>query len=208
VQQAGVTIDPKAAADRLRRTWMVLPLVGLMGWIDYLTNRQPGIVVVELLLVVGGIAIGPDIARGFGLSAALDRAPRWVRPALLALPAVLWFFFRGQGVSRTGWIVAAVGVGSAAGLAVIGPQLDRKLAGFYAARNRVLPRLVRTILAVALPVVVSLVVVHGSIKALPVLFQGTTESGAAATGRPLNFILGTVISVAGAFLLMREAPDR
>jgi hypothetical protein len=86
----------------------------------------------------------------------------------------------------------------------LGPRIDQRLANFYARRNRVLPRALRAVLAVVIPILVSFIVIHGSLKALPVLFGGTTNSSAPASGRTGLFILGTLLSGVAAFLLLRE----
>jgi hypothetical protein len=193
-------------AAGLRRYLMPLALTGLISYFDYLTHRSAGSllpVAVAAGVVLLSVAGKPFLERS-GLKAQFDRIPTRIRPILYAIPPVLWFAIRDEGTSSAGLPVAFTGLGLVAVTSLLGPEIDRALEGFYASRNRVLPRGIRTVLAIVFPLLVSLVVIHGSLGALPVFFQGTTSSAQAAAGRDGLIVFGALLSGVVAFLLIRE----
>ena len=191
----------------IRRKLLPILLVGFIAYLDYLEHSDSG---PFLQIVMGAIAVvlilfGHEIAERTGLSATIQQIPAKIRPVLMALPPTLWFAIRDGGTSGAGVAVMIVTLGLVAIISFFGPQIDAALVGFYAARDRTLPRWARLALVIVLPVLISLIVVHGSLAALPVLFQGTTNSSKSAQGRAGLIVFSVVLSAVIALLLMREA---
>ncbi|MBI4258927.1 MAG: hypothetical protein HY658_00010 [Actinobacteria bacterium] len=200
-----ITVDWKDLARRAKDIWFPLILVGVMGYIDYLAHGQIFFVVIAGVGSILLILFRKEIGARMGLGRVFGQFPPWVRPVLTAIPALLWFVIRGQGTSGAGLLVMLTTLAMVGGLAILGPQLDGRLRGFYQRRNRVIPRRLRMLLAVLVPILLGFWIVHGTLAALPVLFQGTTSSPAYATDRGGLFVLSTLISGGVAFLLLREA---
>jgi hypothetical protein len=184
--------------------WLPLFFIGALSYMDWLTHRE-----IWFVLVVGGggaaaILLWPLIKARLGLEPTLAQIPAWARPFLAVAPFVLYFVIRGQGRSNAGVLVALLSTAIVATTAFFGPAIDRRLAGFYAARNRILPRWLRLVLALSAPLVIALLVVHGSLFALPLLFGGTTDSPSYANGKAVPFALSTILSAGIVFLLLRE----
>ena len=161
-------------------------------------------------IIVGGIVValilfGREIGERTGLAEATKQIPPKVRPVLMALPPTLWFAIRGEGTSGAGIAMIFASLALVAAVSFFGPQIDAALVGFYAARNRLLPRGLRLVLVIVLPVLISLIIVHGSLEALPVLFQGTTDSPKSAQGQAGTIVFASLMSAVAALLLMREA---
>jgi hypothetical protein len=189
---------------RVKDIWFPLVLFGLIAYLDFLTHRSWAFILVGGGLALGAILFRGEIAKRVGLGQLLALVPAWLRPVLAAVPAVLWFVIRGQGTSGAGLSVTVTTLALVLGIGVLGPSLDRALGGFYRGRDRMLPRRLRMLLAAVLPIVVGFGVIHGSLKAIPVLFGGTTSSPAGAADRPGMYVVGTLLSGVLAFLLMRE----
>jgi hypothetical protein len=200
-----IQIDPGDLKRRAKEIWFPLVLLGIMGYFDYLAYGN-----IVAVVLIGGISLGvilfrKEIAAKLNLGQALQGVPRWARQMFVAVPAMLWFVIRGQGTSGAGIAVMLLTLAIVAAIGMFGPAIDAKLSGFYAGRNRVLPKPVRMVLAIVLPILVGFWVVHGTLKGLPVLFFGTTSSPAYASDRLGLFLLSTFLSAAIAFLLLREA---
>jgi hypothetical protein len=190
--------------SRLRTLAVPLVLTGIMLYVDSLTHSGPALQIVIGVVVAGLVAFGGQILERTGLRAIVEQIPKQFRPILLALVPAIWFAVRAKGTSGAGVPVAIVSIGLVAVISLFGPAIDRQLEGFYERRNRVLPRRLRAVLTVIAPIIVSFVIIHGSLRALPVLFGGTTSSAAAAPGRTGLFVIGTLLSGVLAFLLLRE----
>jgi hypothetical protein len=204
-QPAAIRIDRSDLLRRARDIWFPLVLVGILGYIDYLSHGNLSFVLIGGVVSIAVILFRGEISKRLGLGDLLKGIPKWVRPVLVALPAMLWFVIRDQGTSGAGLVVMLTTLAFTAGVGAFGPVIDQRLRGFYAARNQMLPRGLRMLLTVVLPILLGFWIVHGTLAALPVLFQGSTSSPATASGRTGLFFLSTVVSAFVAFLLMREA---
>lgn len=206
--QAAPAPPPPSLPHRLRRLWFPLIFVALFAWIDWITHRS----ILFLLLVGGGVAIvilyREQIARKLQLHDLLRQLPTQARPFLVAAPPLLYFMVRGQGTSDAGIQVVLVSLAMVAAVTFLGPQIDQRLAGFYAWRNRFLPQLPRAILALVAAVLVAFLVVHGTLADLPALFGAPTRSPASPTDRTGRLLLSIVLAASIAFLLLREARRR
>ncbi|MBI4260181.1 MAG: zinc ribbon domain-containing protein [Actinobacteria bacterium] len=202
---APASISGADVADRAKRRWLPLLLVALMGFLDYQTHGSLAFVVPVGLAAVGGVLFGGDLSRRLGLDRVVGRVPSALRPALLAAPALLWFAFRGGGPLMTAILVPALGVGIGALVGTAGPGLDASLAGFYRARDRLLPRKLRMVLGIALPILVTTLLV-GGLGGIPAMLGFDTQFSS-VDGREVLLVLGTVFSAGMAFFFLREAPE-
>ena len=182
--------------------------VALFAYLDWLTHRS-------LPVAVGGAAVAMTLilARGWiGRRLlqvpAVAQLPPVARRLLLALVPLLYFMVRGAGTSGAGALVLILSMLVAGGLALAAPSLDGTLRGFYAARNRALPAWLRAVLVPVGAILISFLVVHGSLLDLPALFGGQTNSPASPAGREGRFALAIILSgVLGMLLLREEEPS-
>lgn len=198
VKPAGVRLDAAAV--------FVLGFIALFAYLDWVTHRSLGETIVLTGLAAGAYLYRAAIVARLNLQEQVAAMSRGLRTVLAALPSFLYFMIRGQGTSGAGGIVLVgmlivVGAG-----ALLGPGLDVKLADFYTVRNRLLPRGLRMALALVAPILVAFLVIHGSLADLPALVGGTTKHPATPVGRDERFLLGTLLSAAVAWLLLRDAP--
>ncbi len=179
--------------------------VGSIGWYDYLSHRQLPALVILGALAVGGIMFRQAIYRSM---APLQQViPQRLFPVVFAgVPAIFYFLIRGSGtLSSGGTLLTTVAVGGLMALIVArGSALDKQLAGWYEARNRILPRPVRMLSPLVVGVFLSFALVQGSISDIGALFGGTTSTAATPSGGKI--FLATILTVVASFLLMRDAP--
>jgi hypothetical protein len=186
------------------------------AWLDWIMHRS-----VVFILVVGAGLIAAAVlrsrlagsiasaARGGGaIVDAWQRVPARVRRLLVSLTPLLYFLFRGQGTSGAGMAVLMAGVAVAAAVIFLGHVIDPPLRGFYAARDRLLARWLRTLLAPVLGVLIAFLVVHGSLLDLPALFGGQTNSPQSPVGMSGRLFLATLLAGACTVLLLREGGER
>lgn len=197
---------PADLGRRAAAAWFPLLFVALFAWLDWITHRS-----VVFLVVVGGgtvavILFRERIVERLKLGPTLAQVPARLRPLLLALPPLLYFVVRGQGTSDAGIQVLLASIGMILAISFLGPGIDRRLSGFYGRRNRWMPRPARMLLAPVTAILLAFLVVHGTLSDLPALFGGATNSPASPSGRTGRIVLGTLLSGAFAFLLLREAP--
>lgn len=201
------TAPPRVAGPQLdASTLFVLAFVALFAYLDWITHRSLPETIALAGLTGGAWVYRRAIVERLGLQELVGGMSRGVRTVLAAVPGVGYFMARGQGTSGAGGIVLVAILGVIAASAMFGPGIDVKLAAFYTARNRVLPRPLRMLLALVAPVLVAFVVIHGSLADLPALFGGTTDHPATPVGRDGRFFFGTVLSAGVTWLLLREAP--
>lgn len=186
-----------------------LAAIGLLAYLDWITHRQPVVAILLALGAGGAIVFRERVVEALKLGPFLAQIPAPARPVLAAAPALLYFLIRGQGTSGSGGVVIVAMLLTVGVVAVFGRVIDARLAGFYAARNRILPLVVRMILALVAPILIAFLVIHGSLADLPALWGGTTNHPMSPTGREGLFLLGSLLSAASAFLLLREGqPSR
>lgn len=194
--------------QRVRRLWFPLVFVAFFAWIDWITHRS----FLFLLLVGGGVVFvilfREQVARKLQLQDLMRQLPTQARPFLVAAPPLLYFMVRGQGTSDAGILVVLISLAMVAAVTFLGSQIDQRLIGFYAWRNRFLPQPPRAILAIVAAVLVAFLVVHGSLADLPALFGAPTRSPASPTDRTGRLLLGIVLAGSISFLLLREARRR
>lgn len=181
-----------------------LAAIGLLAYLDWITHRQPVVAILLALGAGGAIVFRERVVEALKLGPFLAQIPAPARPVLAAAPALLYFLIRGQGTSGSGGVVIVAMLLTVGIVAVFGRLIDAKLAGFYAARNRILPLVVRMILALVVPILVAFLVIHGSLADLPALWGGTTNHPMSPTGREGLFLLGCLLSAVVAYLLVRE----
>lgn len=189
--------------------------VAFFAWLDWITHRS-----IVFIVVVGGGLIAAALYRSrLGkaimsaqwsrpLVEAWQRLPPRVQRLLVSLTPLLYFLFRGQGTSNAGFVVLIAAVIVAAVVIFLGQAIDPVLKGFYAARNRLLARWLRMVLAPVLGIVIAFVVVHGSLGDLPALFGGKTTSPQSPADLSGRFFLATIIAGACTVLLVREGGEQ
>ena len=197
-------VDRRPSVSRVRSLALPLVLVAVILYIDSLTHPAPAFQIIVGLLVAVVLLFGGRVLDSTGLRPHTDQIPPKVRPIVLAIPPTIWFAAREEGTSGSGAAVALVGLALVAVISFFGDELDRPLARFFAARDRLLSHGVRLVLAVVVPLVIAFAVIHGSLLAVPVLFRGTTSSYASAQDRTDLIVLGSLISGILTFLLLRE----
>ena len=189
----------------------------LFAWLDWITHRS----VVFILIVGGGLLLAavflPQIRAAVRSAATRDaagvlgrvvgfwdRLPEPIRRIVIALTPLIYFVLRGQGTSGAGSVVIFATLLVVLAIVLLGKQIDKVLDPFYAARDGVLPRWLRAILAPVLGVLVAFIVVHGSILDLPALFGGPTRSPQSPIGLEPRFLFATLLASILAVLLVRE----
>jgi len=189
--------------------------VVLLAWLDWITHRS-----IVFVIVVGGGLIAAALYRsriGKAIMAAewarpvveaWDKAPPRVRQLLTSLTPLLYFLIRGQGTSGAGVVVVLAGAMVACAVIFFGKEIDARLASFYQARDKVLARGARMVLAPVLGIVIAFVVVHGSLSDLPALFGGQTSSPQSPAGLVGSMFLATLLAGVSTVLLLREGDSR
>ncbi|MGQ0775256.1 MAG: hypothetical protein ACT4NY_12680 [Pseudonocardiales bacterium] len=191
------------------------------AWLDWITYRS----IVFILVVGGGLilaaayrsriagAITSKARSGSAewMSPVIDgwsRLPARVQRLLISLTPLLYFLLRGQGTSGAGTaaIIAATLVATAS--IFFGHLIDPPLQDLYAARDRLLGRWLRVLLAPVLGVLIAFLIVHGSLLDLPALFGGTTNSPQSPADMSGRFFLATLLAGACTVLLLREGRER
>ena len=203
-----MTTPAPAIAQRARPSMTVfgIAIVALLAYFDWLTHRQVALEIVGFLAVSAIILFRDKIVDASNLAPMLAQIPPRLRPALAAIPSLAYFLTRGQGTSNAGGVVILsvlilLGVST-----FLGPEIDRVLGGFYAARNKILPLPVRLTLAFLLPILVGFLIIHGSLADLPAMFGGETNSPMSPAGAGGRFFFGTMLAGVVASLLMRDSP--
>jgi len=182
-----------------------LAFVALFCYLDWITHRSAVAVVV---IAAGGIAVivfGREIATKLNLQDEIAKIPARAKPILFAAPGLLYFMSRGSGTSGAGGPVFFASAIAVAAPALFGPEIDARLAGFYAARNKAAPRVLRMIAAPILAVLLSFLIIHGSLGDIGALFGGTTKAARTPAGLGGRFFLAALLSASVSFLLLREA---
>lgn len=189
----------------------------LFAWFDWIIYRS----VLFVVFVGGGLIVAMAFRHRIAeavRSAAYGGSAEWMRPIievwhqlswkmqrlLIALLPLLYFLLRGQGSSSAGSAVLVAGLLVATATIYYWHRVDPKLQEFYAARDRLLARWVRLLLAPVLGVLIAFLVVHGSLLDLPALFGGTTNAPQFASGMSWRYFLATVLAGGCTVLLLRE----
>jgi hypothetical protein len=198
-----------------RAIWIFAAYVVFLAWLDWITHRS----VVFVIVVGGGLIAAALYKSRIGkaitsaewarpLVEAWDKAPPQVRQLLVSLTPLLYFLFRGQGTSGAGAVVVIAALIVACAVVFLGKEIDTRLHGFYAARNRVLARGARMVLAPVLGILIAFLVVHGSLADLPALFGGQTSSPRSPIDLSGQMFLATLLAGACTVLLLREGGER
>ena len=195
-----------------RRSWPALALIGYLAYFDF---RLKGNALFSLLLAAAAAAplllratLGSRVRNSIG---AMSRAvpPRYRGLVVAGLPVTLLYLTRWKGTQSSGAALLSVAIplGAGAFVAANRERLDVTLAPFYRRRNAVLPKAARVPLAIALPIVLSFAVAHGSLADLPAFFGGTTNTFAMPGNRTLALLATVALSAACAFLLLNDPPS-
>jgi len=187
-------------------TWLALAFVAVFAYFDWIMHRELATTLILAAAVAGVIVFRPRLIAALNLGDPLAAIPRRFKPILAAIPGVAYFLIRGQGTSGSGTVVLLSMLAVVAASVLLGSAFDRTLAPYYRVRNRLLPRPLRMVLAIVLPVLVAFLVIHGSLADLPALFGGTTRHRQNPVGRQGQFFVGTLLSAAVAWLLLRDSP--
>jgi hypothetical protein len=197
------SVDVSAIGRRARAAWKPLLIVGLLTWLDA-RIKGPVVLSVSVGLVVAGVVVfWPQIVHALKLEQVVERIPSRAKPLLAATPPLVWFAVRGGEVASGTWTVIAASVAVTAAPWLIGPALDPRLGGFYAARDRAIPRTLRVVLVLLVALLVAALVVYGSFAALPGAFFGSTDATPAGA-RTVRLLIGTLLVGVAGFLLLRE----
>jgi hypothetical protein len=198
-----------------RAIGIFIAYVVFFAWLDWIMHRS-----IVFIIVVGGGLIAAALYRSrIGQAIMSAEWPRplvegWqrisprVRHLLVSLTPLLYFLIRGQGTSNAGIVVVIASLIVAAVVIFLGPAIDPALKGFYAARNRLLARGLRMVLAPVLGIVIAFVVVHGSLGDLPALFGGQTTSPQSPVDLTGQIFLATLLAGACTVLLLREGGEQ
>lgn len=202
-------MERRGAPARPDARGAILPilLIVVLAYFDWLTHRNLAVVVIGGALAVGIVLLRSMIAARLLQIPAIAQIPGPVRTIALATIPLLYFVIRGQGTSGAGAMVLVVTLAVVAGTQLFGAALDRGLAGFYAARNRILPHWLRMVLVPLFAIFVTFLLIHGSLGDIPAMFGGTTNSPATPVERQGQMLLGVLLSAIAAILLLREAPE-
>jgi hypothetical protein len=194
-----------------RAVWVFVAYVVFLAWLDWITHRS-----VVFVIVVGGglvaavvyrsrlgrVIMATDWARP--VVETWDRASPRVRRLITSMAPLLYVLVRGQGTSNAGVPVVVAGLAVAVAVIFFGNRIDARLMTYYAARDRLLPRGVRMLLAPALAIVIAFLVVHGSLADIPALFGGQTSSPQSPIGLSGAIFLATLLAGVCTVLLLRE----
>lgn len=204
-----------------REILMFSAYVLFFAWLDWITHRSVAFIIVVGAGLIAAAAFRSRIARAVASAAstasaewlrkitdAWQRLPERVQRLAVSLTPLLYFLMRGQGTSGAGMAVLVAGVAVAAGTIFLGPRIDPPLQAFYAARDRLLARWLRALLAPVLGVLIAFLIVHGSLSDLPALFGGHTTSPQSPAGLSGRFFLATLLAGACTVLLLREGGER
>lgn len=198
---------PQTAKKQPLRALIPVVFLGLMLYVDWITHREVRFIVIAgSVTMIGLIASRIVLARQTFTGNLATWGPRLV-PIAYALPGVMYLNSgRGRGtlpasvassVARTTFVLVAI-------VSLLGPWIDVRLDAFYATRDRILPLLIRILLAPVAAVLISFLVVHGSLADLPAMWGGQTESAKAAPEVPGSTYRNAAILSAGvSFLLLR-----
>ena len=183
-----------------------------MAFVDYRLHRSiPGVAI-----LIGGallaILAAPWLRRVVGTRLRRTRVGRRpaLRVAVLAAVALVAFLVRWRGDMSVGAAVVVIGVPAliAVGMVAVRRVLDRPMGPIARVRDRLLPRWLRQVAAVATPVLVTFGLVHGSLGDLRGLVGGGTSPSPALADETAAMMLGGVLSMLIVFVLMYEPTGR
>jgi len=173
--------------QRARSSWYVILFILLFAAVDWIAHHDPVIAFLGAIIAIAAVLTWPDVAARLHVDRLLAKVPPLARAALIALPGLAFIALR-----ERGGLVAVVTLAAVVGLAVFGPALDRRLAGFYRGRDAV-PRAGRMVAAPVLALLVA-----GAIAA---------PARGAASVSPVLLVLAALASTAIGFLLLREGKE-
>ena len=204
--QPAPTVTGADIGKRLMSSWFPLVFVVLFTWLDWISHRD----LFAAIILFGGSAVvifRSEIGARTGLTKVAEQLPPQAKPIFLAIPGLVYYYLRGQGTADPTVANAVIlfTMGFVVVVAIFGQKIDARLAGFYESRNRILPRLVRGILAPVLAVLISFAVIHGNLGDLPALFGGTTVAARSPVEvSTLTFVVATLLAAGASFLLLRD----
>jgi hypothetical protein len=197
----------REAALSAKRLWPAVALVAYAGFFDKKIHRDWwGTIIISVVALVPILfhrSLGP-IARPF-----LSKIPAKSRGlVVVGIPAALVYITRWRGQQTQGAAIVTVGLPLALGFALTAgrERIDVRLASFYERRNRVLPRALRFVLVLAIPVVLTFAIAQRSLSDIGAIFGGQTKAA-----RPVNqaggrILITALLSTAIGFVLLNEPP--
>jgi hypothetical protein len=191
---------------RVRRDWVALVFIGVLSWFDWLMHRQFFVLLLLAAAVTAAVLYRQELAERLGVVEVLAGLPAWGRALLRASPALFYFVARGSGTSGAAGLVVTTTVALIAAITFFGRVIDARLARFYDRRDRVVPRVARVLIALALSIVTAFGAVHGALSDLKALVGGPTSSPQSPVGLSGRFVVALVLVAATTVLLVRERP--
>jgi hypothetical protein len=203
--------DRSALAEEIRqgleRSWPVLAMVGFLAYFDWTLNGQ---IIVTFLLAAVAYApslfarrLAPHFAQ---LRKSVPWPPAVQRIVAVGVPLIVMYLTRWRGTQPIGPAIVTVAapLGLALAVATQRKTLGPRLAPFYEARNRVLPRGARFALVFVVAILSTFIFAHGSLTDLGAFFGGQTTTPRAVGDSNVGIVLSGVVSGIGAFLLLDE----
>lgn len=185
-----------------RRAWPALALLGYVGLYDSKLHGSSSTLTVFLPMAAAMVFRGRIQPHLKGIVEAVPAAFRG--PVLAGIPIAVMYLTRWKGTQSDGAAYLTAGLPLALSFVVSArrEQLNAKLAGFYRARNQVLPRPIRLALVFVVPTVLAFGVAHGNLGDIGALFGSQTTTSATPTGN--GIVISAVLSATIVFLLLNE----
>ena len=202
---------PKRAPGPLRRllrsSYAVL-LAGVIAVVDYRLHSTVAAALAIVAVPVAGLLAAPLLRRISGGLRLANRSPA-VRALLVAVPLVAAYLWRWRGEADPASAVLMIGLPAALSitLAWAAPRLRRVLAPLARIRNRLAPRVLRSLAAAALPVVITFWFVHGSLRDIGTLIGLEPTTSTDLTDASWRVVVGGGLAVVAVFLTLHE-PDK
>lgn len=187
---------------RLLRSLHLLILAAVLSVVDFRLHGDPWLAAGIVALPILGILLAPVLGR---ITARLSLGNRpVVRVLLVALPLVALVATRwsgGQPVT-TALLTAAVPAVVGLSLAWVHHRHPRVLSPWARLRDRVAPRVLRSVLAGLLPPLITFWFIHGSLADIGAMVGVTPALAAPADDAVWRIAAGSGLAVVGVFLLL------
>jgi hypothetical protein len=195
----------REAATSARRLWPAVALVLYGGYFDKKVHRNwTGTIIicaVALVPILFHRSLAP-LARPW-----LTKIPAKSRGlVVVGIPAALIYITRWRGQQTQGAAIVTVALPLGLGFIFTAgrQQIDERLASFYEWRNRALPRAIRFVLVLAIPIVLTFAIAQRSLSDIGAMFGGQTKAA-----RPVNqahgrIVITALLSTIFGFVLLNE----
>jgi hypothetical protein len=184
------------------RSWPALVMLGYVSLFDSKLHGSSSTMLLALPAAAGFVfraRIAPHLKQ---LTSAIPTHLRG--PVLAGLPMAALYLTRWKGTQSDGaaYLTAGIPLALSFVLASRRQQLDARLAGFYRARNRILPKPVRMASVVVVPTVLAFGVAHGDLNDIGALFGEQTSTSNTPTGN--GILISSMLTAIIVFLLLNE----